>query len=108
MRLHGRKQDLEAFLDAGIHAAQSLPLVSRSGALLGMVTTYWRKPHELTVSESRALDVLARLAADLIERSRADEERRKALEQLQLVTDNMSAGVTLCSRDLRYVWVSPA
>src|SRR5215467_8563050 len=28
--------DLKPFLDAGIHAAQTLPLVSRSGALLGM------------------------------------------------------------------------
>jgi PAS domain S-box-containing protein len=101
-------EDLEAFLDAGIHAAQSLPLVSRSGVLLGMVTTYWRRPHELTVSESRALDILARLAADLIERSWADDERRKALEQLQLVTDNMSTGVSHCNRELRYVWVSPA
>jgi PAS domain S-box-containing protein len=47
-------------------------------------------------------------AADLIERSQADEQLRKALEQLQLITANMSAGVSLCSRDLRYIWVSPA
>jgi PAS domain S-box-containing protein len=101
-------EDLEAFLDAGIYAAQSLPLISRSGALLGVVTTYWREPHQMTVSESLALNVLARLAADLIERWWADEESRKTLEQLQLIADNMAAGVSLCSRDLRYMWVSPA
>jgi GAF domain-containing protein len=66
-------EDLEAFLDAGIRAAQTLPLVSRSGELLGMVTTYWRDPHELSARESRALDILARLAADVIERVRAEE-----------------------------------
>src|SRR6185295_4275567 len=32
---------------------------------------------------------------------------RVAQEQLRLVTDNMAAAVTRCSRDLRYIWVSP-
>jgi PAS domain S-box-containing protein len=101
-------EELDALLKAGIRAIQSTPLVSRSGAVVGMVSTHWRGPHEPSPDELRRLDILARLATDLIERSRADDERRKALEQLQLITDNMSAGVSLCSRDLRYVWVSPA
>lgn len=70
-------EDLETFLDAGIHAAQTMPLTSRSGALLGMLTTYWRRPHDLSVNEIRALDILARLAADLIERARAEEVVRE-------------------------------
>ena len=65
--------DLEAYLGAGIRGAQSTPVVSRSGALLGMVSTSWREPHELSASELRALDVMALLAADLIEHSRAGE-----------------------------------
>jgi two-component system CheB/CheR fusion protein len=36
-----------------------------------------------------------------------EEELRKALAQLQTVTDLMAAAVTRCSRDLRYLWVSP-
>ena len=51
-------QDLESYLAAGIRAAQSLPLVSRSAALLGMVTTCWREPHELSASELRSLTFL--------------------------------------------------
>jgi PAS domain S-box-containing protein len=43
---------------------------------------------------------------DIRERKRADDNLRAALEQLQLITDNMAAGVTRCSRDLRFVWVS--
>jgi PAS domain S-box-containing protein len=35
-----------------------------------------------------------------------EDELRIAQEQLRLVTDNMAAAVTRCSRDLRYVWVS--
>jgi PAS domain S-box-containing protein len=38
-----------------------------------MVSTHWREPREPAASELRALDVLARMAADLIERSRMDE-----------------------------------
>ena len=82
-------EDLKAFLDAGVHAAQTSPLVSRSGALLGMVTTYWRKPHELTGSELRALDVLARLAADLIERTRAEEALRENQQLLGSIYDTV-------------------
>ena len=75
--------DLEGYLAGGILAVQTTPLVSRSGALVGMVSTHWREPHELSASEQRALDVLARLAADLIERSRAEEKLRQSEELLR-------------------------
>src|SRR5262249_28699792 len=52
--------DLDAFRRSDVRAAQSTPLMSRSGGLLGMVTTYWRKPHRLTDRELQPLDVLAR------------------------------------------------
>jgi PAS domain S-box-containing protein len=48
------------------------------------------------------------LTADLIDRLRAEDKLREALQQLQLITENMAAGVTRCSRDLRYIWVSPS
>ena len=44
---------------------------------------------------------------DVTERKQAEEKLRFAQEQLRLVTDNMAASVTRCSRDLRYTWVSP-
>ena len=75
--------DLEGYLSAGIHAVQTTPLVSRSGALMGMVSTHWREPHELSASELRALDVLARMAADLIERSRAEDKLSESEEHLK-------------------------
>jgi GAF domain-containing protein len=81
-------EDLEGYLGAGIHAVQTTPLVSRSGALLGMVSTHWCEPHELSATELRALDVLARLAADLIERSRAEETLRRSEERFQQVAES--------------------
>jgi PAS domain S-box-containing protein len=103
-----RSEDLDGYLGEGIRAGQTFPLVSRSGALMGMVSAYWRDVHEMSVSETHALDILARLAADVIERSRAEESLRAALEELRLITDNMAAVVSRCSRDLRYLWVSPS
>jgi signal transduction histidine kinase/ActR/RegA family two-component response regulator len=47
---------------------QSTPLISRGGRILGVISTYWRMPHEPEESNLRLLDVLARQAADLIER----------------------------------------
>jgi PAS domain S-box-containing protein len=79
--------DLEGHLSAGVLAVQSTPLVSRSGELLGMVSTHWREPHELSVSELRALDILARLAADLIDRSRVEEQLRESEEHFRTMAD---------------------
>ena len=62
-------------LQAGIHAAQSTPLFSRSGKLIGMISSHWRKPHTPSDRDLRLLDILARQAADLIERKRGEEGR---------------------------------
>ncbi len=75
--------DLEEYLGEGIHAGQTTPLVSRSGSLLGMVSTHWREPHKMSATELTALDILARMAADLIERSRAEERLRASEERLR-------------------------
>ena len=87
-------EDLDGYLAAEIRAAQTSPLISRSAALLGMISTHWREPHELSASETRSLDVLARLAADLIERTQVEESLRSSAAQaraqaaeLQGITD---------------------
>jgi PAS domain S-box-containing protein len=74
---------LEQYRQAGIRAVQSTPLISRTGTVLGIVSTHWREPHDLTESEQRNLDVLARQAADLIERSQAEEALLTANEELR-------------------------
>ena len=68
--------DLEAARRSNIRAVQSTPLVSRSGRLLGMISTHWREPHQPTERVLRSLDVLARQAADLIERTEAEQRFR--------------------------------
>jgi len=62
---------------------QSTPLVSRSGQLLGMISTLWGKPHFPAEQELRALDVLARQAADLIERVQVETALRESEQHLR-------------------------
>jgi PAS domain S-box-containing protein len=77
--------DLNVSRRAGIRAMHSTPLVSRSGRLLGMISTHWREPHQPTERALRSLDVLARQAADLIERTQVDTALREREERLRWV-----------------------
>lgn len=74
--------DRDMFIRTGIRTVQTTPLYSRSGTLLGMLSTHWRRPHDPTASELRSIDLLARQAADLIDRRRAEEALRRRTEDL--------------------------
>ncbi|HYV50439.1 MAG TPA: ATP-binding protein [Dongiaceae bacterium] len=76
------------YLDTGIRAVQSTPLVSRSGEIVGMISTHWRTPHEPLERELRLLDILARQAADLIERNRAEHEREELLQKERMARES--------------------
>ncbi|HEU5310807.1 MAG TPA: GAF domain-containing sensor histidine kinase, partial [Candidatus Eisenbacteria bacterium] len=60
----------------GIRSVQSTPLLTRDGALIGMMSTHWRIPHEPSERDLQLFDVLARQVADLIERIRAETALR--------------------------------
>jgi hypothetical protein len=64
--------DAAVYESMGVRAAQSTPLLSRTGGLIGMISTHWRAPH--TPSERAATArILARQGADWIERQRSAE-----------------------------------
>jgi PAS domain S-box-containing protein len=48
-----------------------------------MISTRWRRPHRPTEFELQPLDVLARQAADLIERNEAESALRESREQFR-------------------------
>ena len=66
-------EDLIAFRKAGVRAAQSTPLLTRSGRLVGMITTHWTTCHVPKERDLRLFDIIARQAADLIERNTSAE-----------------------------------
>jgi len=76
-------EDLLAFHRAGIRSAQTTPLLSREGTLLGMISTHWSQPHQPSERDLRLLDILARQAADLLERTIAEEALRGREKELQ-------------------------
>jgi signal transduction histidine kinase/ActR/RegA family two-component response regulator len=74
---------MQIHVEAGFLSAQSTPLISRSGKLIGMVSTHWRTHHRPSERELQFLDLLARQAADLIEQRQAEAQRQQLLEREQ-------------------------
>lgn len=70
--------DHAMFAQAGVLAAQSTPLFSRGGNLLGMISTHWTRHHTPSDRDLNLLDILARQAADLIERKIAEDALKKS------------------------------
>ena len=87
------KPDRDALLENGIEAGQSTPLIARSGKLVGMISTHWAKPHRPPERALRMLDILARSAADLVERKRAAETQKLLLNELNHRVKNTLAVV---------------
>ena len=77
---------------AGVHAVQSTPLFSRSGRMLGILTTQWRSPHVPAEHDLLHLDLLVRQAADLIESSTIAEALRASQERLTLAFEAGAMG----------------
>ena len=99
--------DLGIFRQNGIRAIQTTPLISRSGALLGVFSTHWREVHQITVLELRTLDVLARQAADLIDHTRAEEKQLASERELLKVTlDSLGEGVVAIDDEARILFIN--
>ena len=77
----------------GFRSLQSTPIISSSGALIGVVSTHFPVPHEPTEREMNAVRSLAKLAANAIVRVRNDE-----------VEDS---DVSLISSDWQPIWSAP-
>jgi signal transduction histidine kinase/FixJ family two-component response regulator len=86
-------EDLVHFRLCGIRATQSTPLVSRTGRLVGMMSTHWREVHQPSERELGTLDLLARQAADLIERRTAEQALRESEARLQALNEDLEGRV---------------
>jgi PAS domain S-box-containing protein len=95
---------LASYRSAGIRAAQSTLLRSRAGEVLGMISTHWREPHQPHERELRLLDVLARQAADLIERKQAEKALRESEERFRTLADNMGQLAWICNQLGNVTW----
>jgi signal transduction histidine kinase/CheY-like chemotaxis protein len=81
----------EAVLAAGARALYSTPLVSSAGKTVGMVSVHFATPHRPGEHELRFMDLLARQAADYLERKRAEELARTLVREVQHRSNNLLA-----------------
>jgi GAF domain/Domain of unknown function (DUF4118) len=73
-------RSLDVLLRAGVRACVSTPLVSSSGWMVGMLNVHFSRPRSFEQPDFKWLDVLARQAADYIERKQAEAQTTARLK----------------------------
>jgi len=87
---------LDVLLAAGVRAVESTPLVNRSGQAVGMLSTHYHTPRRLADRDLHVLDLLARQAADWIERTQAERALRESEHRYRQLVQAMPAAVCTC------------
>ncbi len=77
----------EIQLRAGVRSVQSTPLLSRAGEPLGILSTHGRAPGTPPPRVLRLLDLLARQAADILERAGAEQALRASEVRFRTLVD---------------------
>jgi PAS domain S-box-containing protein len=82
---------MNALIDEGVRAVISTPLISAAGNVLGTISTHFRESHHPAERELGLLDLLARQAADYLERRRAEEIEEALVREIQHRSNNQLA-----------------
>jgi PAS domain S-box-containing protein len=95
---------LDVLLAAGVRAVESTPLVARSGRMIGMLSTHHRTPRRPADRDLHVLDLLARQAADWIERTQAEQAVRESEERFRLTADAAPVLIWMTGTDKLCTW----
>ena len=101
-----RRRDVA--LDAGFHAAWSVPIKSANGRVLGALSIYRPEAGAPLPPDVELMVHAARLAAIAIERRRGEEALRASETKFRSLYDRMLDGVYQCAADGRLLEVNPA
>jgi PAS domain-containing protein len=94
------RPELEVQLTEGVRAVQSTPLQSRTGELIGMLSTHYRSPGRPSAQALRYIDLLARQAADILERARTSARLRISEEKYRALFESVEQGC--CVVEVRF------
>jgi two-component sensor histidine kinase len=78
-------------LAAGVRAVISTPLRSSKGNLLGVISTHFNRPGHPSERQLRLTNILARQAADYLERKHSEQVQQIILRELQHRSNNLLA-----------------
>lgn len=84
---------LDLMLAAGVRSVVCTPLLTRAGQLVGTISILFGAPHQPCERDLRLLDLLARQAADFIERTQAETALLAAKEELARVNQDLEEKV---------------
>ena len=76
-------------LDAGVRAVVSTPLMSSKERSLGMLSTHFTRPRHPSERQLQLINILARQAADYLERKQAERTHQTILSELQHRSNNL-------------------
>src|SRR4051794_4437753 len=120
-RPDAESSDREAMRAAGVLAIQTTPLGSRSGKVVGLLSTYFRRAHRLPSHSLKLLELLALQCTDAIERTRWAEEAatlnaraeyaqklRESEERFRTTVENIPINLVLYDREFRLLYLNPA
>jgi PAS domain S-box-containing protein len=82
---------MNVLIDEGVRAVISTPLMSNAGNVLGMISTHFRESHHPGERELGLLDLLARQAADYLERKHSEEMEETLVREIQHRSNNQLA-----------------
>jgi signal transduction histidine kinase len=86
---------------AGVRAVQSTPLIGRGGEPIGMLSTHYRQPTRPSDGSLRLIDLLARQAADILERASAEAALKEANARLLEADRRKNEFLAVLSHELR-------
>ncbi|WP_416246256.1 ATP-binding protein [Desulfocurvibacter africanus] len=95
------KPAFDVQMEAGVRAIQSTPLFSRSGVMLGALSTHHRSTHSWGQRSLWALDLLARQMADIIELKDAAVNLRQAKQEAEAANRAKSDFLASMSHEIR-------
>jgi two-component sensor histidine kinase len=81
----------KVLLDAKVRAVISTPLRSSKGNLLGVISTHFSRPGHPSERQLRLTNILARQAADYLERKHSEQVQQTILRELQHRSNNLLA-----------------
>jgi signal transduction histidine kinase/ActR/RegA family two-component response regulator len=78
----------------GFQACHSTPLISRSGAVVGVLSAHFTYPKRPTERETRLMDLYAGMAADIIENAQLHQQVQQEVAKLEgsLVREQIARG----------------